>query len=425
MYQIESAGAAIREGNPAKRPWYRMSTGVLLLGLTSLLTDISSEMISTILPAYLLFGLRLAPFQVGLIDGLYQGASVLVRFVSGLAVDRFRAPKWIATAGYSLSALSRVGFLAFGAGGFGAVVALVTADRIGKGIRTSPRDAMIAASVDSTQLGAAFGVHRAMDTIGAMIGPLLAFAILSWTRQSFQTVFIVSLCFGVMGVAVLALFVPNSLGGGAQAKRLDLRNLLAELKNAHYRTALLGASVLALFKLSEGLIFLNLQRKLALTPAIIPLLFVASALVYIALAVPIGAFADRIGRTRVFAAGHVCLLVAYGLLLAPRITTSETGAWLEAALLVALLGLFLAATEGVITAQVSARVAEGARGTAIALLATGVGLGHLIASALFGAIWSAFGPSTSLAVFMTGMTVALVVYLYLARTTDYETIRPL
>jgi MFS family permease len=411
MYQIESAGTAIRKGKRPNPPWYRMGTGVLLLGLTSLLTDISSEMISTVLPAYLLFGLRLTPFQVGLIDGLYQGASVLVRFVSGLAVDRFRAPKWIATAGYSLSALCRVGFLAFGAGGFGAIVALVTADRIGKGIRTSPRDAMIAASVDSTQLGVAFGVHRAMDAIGAMVGPLLAFTILSFTRQSFQTVFIVSLCFAVLGVAVLTLFLPNSLGGGAQAKRLDLRSLFAELKNARYRAALLGASLLALFTLSEGLIFLNLQRKLALAPAIIPLLFVASALVYIALAVPIGALADRVGRTRVFAAGHVCLLAAYGTLLVPPITTSTAGAWLEAALVVALLGLFLAATDGVITAQVSARVDDRARGTAIALLATGVGLGHLIASALFGAIWSAFGPGASLVVFMFGMTVALIAYL--------------
>jgi MFS family permease len=414
MYQAESARTALREGKTATRPWYRLGSGVLLLGATSLLTDISSEMIVTILPAYLLLGLRLAPFQVGLIDGLYQSASVLVRFASGLAVDHFRAPKWIATAGYALSALSRIGLLAFGASGFGPLAAMITLDRIGKGIRTSPRDAMIAASVEPAHLGAAFGVHRAMDTVGAMLGPLLAFAILSITRQSFQTVFIVSLCFAVLGVATLALFVPGDLGGGAAAKRLSLRSVLAELRNPRYRSALIGASLLAAFTLSEGLIFLNLQRKLELSPAVIPLLFVGSALVNIALSVPIGVLSDRVGRARVFAAGHIGLAAVYLLLLAPRVLPdAPVAVWLEAGLIMALLGAYYAASDGVISAQVSALVDQGARGTAIALLATGLGVGHLIASTTFGALWSGLGSRAALGLFALGIVCVTAAFVFI------------
>jgi MFS family permease len=419
MYQAESARAALREGKTAKRPWYRLGSSVLLLGATSLLTDISSEMIITILPAYLLLGLRLAPFQVGLIDGLYQSASVLVRFASGLAVDRFRTPKWIATAGYALGAFSRIGLLAFGAIGFGPVAAMVTLDRIGKGIRTSPRDAMIAASVEPAHLGAAFGVHRAMDTVGAMLGPLLAFAILSITRQSYQTVFIVSLCFAVLGVATLALFVPGDLGGGAAAKKLSLRAVLTELRNPRYRTALAGASLLAIFTLSEGLIFLNLQRKLDLPPAVIPLLFVGSALVNIALSVPLGVLSDRVGRARVFAVGHIGLAATYLLLLAPRVLPdAPASVWLEAGLVIALLGAFYAASDGVISAQVSALVDPGARGTAIALLATGLGFGHLIASAAFGALWSWLGPQAALGLFALGIVCVTGAFVWISARGD-------
>src|SRR5215208_5774496 len=168
MYPIQSSGDLLknkRKNLLSRSMWTSVGSTVIYLGLTSLLTDISSEMVTATLPLYLLLTLRLAPLQFGLIDGLNQGASVLVRIASGLIADRWRRTKEVAAAGYAFSAICRIGLLLVGRSwlGISGVVLLV---RIGKGIRTSPRDAMIAASVPSDKLGTAFGVHRAMDTAG-------------------------------------------------------------------------------------------------------------------------------------------------------------------------------------------------------------------------------------------------------------------
>ena len=150
---------------------------MFFLGLTSLLTDISSEMVTSILPLYLVLTLGLTPLQFGFIDGLSQAVAAFARLGSGLLADRWRNHRAVAAAGYGLSALSRLLLLAAG-GAWGLLSSAIVLDRIGKGIRTSPRDALISLSSAPERLGLAFGVHRALDTIGALLGPLLAFAIL-------------------------------------------------------------------------------------------------------------------------------------------------------------------------------------------------------------------------------------------------------
>ncbi|MGE0028688.1 MAG: MFS transporter [Thermoleophilia bacterium] len=162
-----------------------------MLGITSLLTDVSSEMVATILPLYLVFTLGFTPLQFGVVDGYQRGASALVSLGGGLVADRRRRHKEVATAGYGLSAVCKLGYVAAGTS-FAALGAVVFVDRIGKGIRTAPRDALISLSSRREGLGLAFGVHRALDTTGAMLGPLAAFALLAISPEGYDAIFIVS-----------------------------------------------------------------------------------------------------------------------------------------------------------------------------------------------------------------------------------------
>ena len=174
MY-ISFADRAARKNEPARRgpDARKVSAVVVSLGVVSLLTDVSSESVAAILPLYLTGVLGLSTIAYGFIDGIYQGISAIVRIGGGWLSDRTDRPKWVAFAGYGISALARVWLLV--ASGFAAVVGVVAVDRLGKGIRTAPRDAMITAASDPAILGRSFGVHRMLDTVGAATGPLLAF----------------------------------------------------------------------------------------------------------------------------------------------------------------------------------------------------------------------------------------------------------
>src|SRR5215471_17761561 len=203
--------AQLRQGLPAAasatglrlRVPSGVSRNVVYLGFTSLLTDISSEMVSTILPLYLVFFLKFTPLQFGMLDGLYQGGAALIRLVGAAAADRSYRYKEVAGLGYGLSALSKIGLLFGAAGGPGLVAASLFVDRTGKGIRTAPRDALISLSSEPRTLGASFAVHRTLDTCGAMIGPLVGFAVLALLPNGFDVLFVASLCFALIGLGVL------------------------------------------------------------------------------------------------------------------------------------------------------------------------------------------------------------------------------
>ncbi len=167
-----TTGAAARAGLRRRVPGT-----VVALGFVSFFTDISSESVNAILPLYITAVLGMGPLAYGFIDGIYQGVSAAVRILGGWWSDSSRRPKWVAFAGYGLSALSRIALIP--ATGFAAITGVVAVDRLGKGLRTGPRDAMIAGASDPAQLGRNFGVHRALDTAGALIGPLIAFAVLA------------------------------------------------------------------------------------------------------------------------------------------------------------------------------------------------------------------------------------------------------
>ncbi|HLU35411.1 MAG TPA: MFS transporter, partial [Thermomicrobiales bacterium] len=320
MYQIENSGQVLRRGEKGKRfrlTRPRVSATVLMLGFTSLFTDISAEMVSTILPMYLVLNLGLSPFAFGVIDGLYLGGAAIVRLIAGYMADRSRKHKEIAFAGYAFSAISRIGLLLVG-NVWTLLASVVLVDRLGKGIRTAPRDAMISLSTEREKLATAFGVHRAMDTAGAMMGPMIAFLILTLWSDAYDTVFIVSFCFALIGVAVIGLFVQNPNPVPTADAQLSAPPSLGEALNlargSKFGALLIVGGILSVATMSDGFLYLTLQRRLDFNVGFFPLLYVATALIFMLLAIPMGQLADRVGRGRVFVGGYLVLLSVYGLL---------------------------------------------------------------------------------------------------------------
>jgi MFS family permease len=368
-----------------------VSRTVVLLGVVSMLTDISSESVNAVLPIYLTTVLGMTPLAYGSIDGIYQGVSALVRILGGSLADRTDHPKWVATVGYTISALSRV--LLLPAQGFIAITAVITGDRLGKGLRTAPRDAVIASAASPETQGQAFGVHRSLDTLGALIGPMIAFGILSLFPfgGGFRPIFVVSLAFAVIGVAVLVLFVPDVRPRRAQppAARVPMRTVVS----GSMRQLLIAAGVLALLTVSDGFIYLQLATRDDLATRYFPLLLVGSNLAYLLLAIPLGRLADRVGRVRVFVGGHLALLAAYLLAGGPVGGIAATIGCLL------LLGAFYAATDGVLAAIAGQLVPAARRATAIASAQTVVALGRFASSILFGLLWTQAGRSPAITVF--------------------------
>ncbi|MEU7551437.1 MFS transporter [Streptomyces sp. NPDC044571] len=366
---------------------------VLALGTVSLITDVSSEMVTAVLPLYLVAGLGLTPLGFGLLDGLYNGVSALVRLAGGHLGDRFGRHKALAGLGYGLSALCKpLLLLVHTLPAIGAVLAL---DRTGKGLRTAPRDALISLAAAPEERGRAFGMHRAMDTAGALIGPVLAFLILRGAADGYDAVFTVSACVAALGVLVLVLFVPGrrtERSGAAPAEPVSLKASLGLLGRRDLRRIGLCALLLGLCTVSDGFVFLLLQHATGLADRWFALLPLGTAGAFFLLALPLGRLADRIGRWRVFLGGHLALLLAYGLLL-----TDVQHPVLPYAVLL-LHGGFYAATDGVLMAAAAAAVPEEHRGGGLALVQTGQALARFAASLGFGAAWTVWGARPALAV---------------------------
>ncbi|GAB1335299.1 MFS transporter [Streptomyces sp. E-15] len=363
---------------------------MLALGTVSLVTDVSSEMVTAVLPLYLVTGLGLSPLGFGLLDGIYNGFSALVRLVGGHFADRGGGRhKWVAGLGYGISALCKPLLLV--AHALTPIGVVLAADRTGKGLRTAPRDALISLSSTPETRGRAFGVHRAMDTAGALLGPLVAFWILRATVDGYDAVFTVSFCVAVLGLLVLVLFVPGGRGGAVPAERPTLRAALALLRRRELRRITVCALLLGLATVSDSFVYLLLQRRLGVPDRWFALLPLGTAAAFLLLAVVFGRLADRVGRWPVFLGGHGALLVVYALLL-----TSWRGSGLPY-LVLALHGAFYAATDGVLMAAASDSVPESLRSSGLAVVQTGQALTRFACSLLFGAAWTVWGDRAALA----------------------------
>ncbi|KQM81586.1 MFS transporter [Agromyces sp. Leaf222] len=388
-----------------------------------MLTDISSESTAAILPLYLTGALGLSVVAYGVIDGLYQGVSAVVRIAAGYAADRGDNPKWIALFGYGISAIARVGLLF--ASGFAAITAVVVADRLGKGARTAPRDALITASSDPANLGRSFGVHRMLDNIGAAVGPLLAFVVLLVIPDGYSTVFVISLAFAVLGVIVLGLFVPNVHPRAGQAGTADasraVRTATAppfrwrHLANPRLRKVLVVAGLFGLLSIGDGFIYLTLlQNGDTFATQWFPMLYVGTNVAFLLFAVPMGRLSDRVGSGRVFVAGHLALLATYVIASVPAAGPATT------ILCLTLLGLFYASTDGVLAALASQATPAPARASGIAAAQTVVAVTRLVAATGFGLLWVSFGRAEALWI-VAGVLVLVIpvaAWILLRRTDD-------
>ncbi|KUF16768.1 MFS transporter [Streptomyces silvensis] len=442
LSHTRTADAAHRIGNSpgpragaGGRAGARVPATVVTLGLVSLVTDASAEMVTAILPVYLMYGLGIGYLQLGALDGLYTGATVLFRLAGGYAADRLGRPKTVATCGYGISAATKLGLPLIGASA-GSVGLLLAADRTGKGIRTAPRDTLITLAAPEAHLGRAFGVHRALDTLGAMLGPLLAFAVLLALPGDYDAVFLVSFCLAAAGVVLLAFFVradrpecPYDLcgphgggrggvptaGGGAAARSRGaavararvrgLRACLAPLWIPGNRRTVLAAALLGLTTVGDMFFYVALQQRMDLSSRLLPLLPVGTALVFMSAAVPLGRVADRVGRWRLFLLGHLLLLCGYLLVAgAPR---SWPGA-ATAAVVLTLHGLFYAASDGVLMAHIGPAIPARVRTTGLAVVQTAQALARSGGAVAFGAAAALGGLGTAFGGFALALLLALL-----------------
>nr|WP_238412447.1 MFS transporter [Saccharothrix deserti] len=385
--------------------WKGLSANVFALGAVSLVTDISSEMVTAVLPLYLVVGLQLSPAAYGVIDGVYTGATTLLRLVGGYLADRSSKRKTVAGFGYAMSAVAKLGLLLAGSS-TAALGAVITLDRAGKGLRTAPRDALITLSTPSGDLGRAFGVHRAMDGVGAFAGPLVALAVLAAAGESFDSVFMTSFCIAALGVVILVLFVRDHRSP-VPAEPVRVKAIGGLWRDAGVRRVVLAASLLGLATIGDGFVYLLLQKREGLAIGWFPLLAVGTSLVYLLLAAPLGALADRVGRLPVMLGGYVALGAVYLLLFGPL------GGWALVVVVVALYGVFYAATDGVLMALAGPLLPERLRTTGIALIQSGQALAYLGSSVLFGLAWQFWGPeaATRLAAAGVALTLAATVAL--------------
>lgn len=397
------------EGTPkGPKAANRVSSVVISLGVVSMLTDISSESVSAILPLYVTGVIGLSTVAYGFLDGIYQGVSAFVRLGAGWAADLGDQPKWVAFFGYGLSAVARIVLLF--ATSFGALTAVLTADRLGKGIRTAPRDALITDASKPQNLAASFGVHRALDNTGAAIGPLLAFIILLIIPNGFSTVFVVSLAFALVGVAVLGIIVPNrrtnsraaaSIATSAEPRGTRRRTRWRELNNPGLKRLLIVAGLLGVLTIGDGFIYLVLQNRSSFAAQYFPLLYVGTNVAFLAFAVPIGRLADRFGRARIFVLGHVLLLAAY-----LSATLPITGATITIVCLV-LLGGYYAASDGILSVLATQFTTSATRATAIGAAQTVVAIARFVSAAGFGILWFAIGREWSMLLVSIALAIAI------------------
>ncbi len=367
---------------------------VFLLGLTSFFTDIASEMVYPLVPFFLTATLGATPATLGLIEGIAESVASLLKVFSGYFSDRIRRRKAVTIAGYGASVAGRI-FLA-AAAGWGGVLAGRVIDRMGKGIRTAPRDALIAESAHHGIRGRVFGIHRGMDTAGAVAGVLIAAALLSGGRTDYRSVILLSLIPACAGVIIL-FFVRDARNPGTEAPvRPRIRVALVP---PVLRRFLLVAFLFSLGNSSNAFLLLRAAGSGTLLAAVLPAYLIYN-ICFMASAYPAGWVSDHIGRKWVIAAGYA----VYGCVYFGFALTGAAAPVAQIWMLFGVYGLYSGITDGVEKAFVADCATPSLRATAIGLHGTIVGIGVLPASLIAGVLWDHVGPS---APFYLGAALAL------------------
>ncbi len=359
----------------------QIPSGVWALGFVSLLMDISSEMIHSLLPMFMVGTLGASALTVGLIEGIAESTALIVKIFSGALSDYLGKRKGLAVLGYAMGALAKPLFAV--APSIGVVLGARFIDRIGKGIRGAPRDALVADLAPPELRGAAFGLRQSLDTVGAFVGPLLAVGLMLAWNDDFRSVFWVALIPGLLSVLVLLVGVrePKAAATGHRSNPLTRANL-ARMGANYWWVVAIGASF-TLARFSEAFLVLRAEQA-GIAIALVPLVMVAMNIVYAASAYPFGKLSDSVSHTALLAAGLLVLLAADVLLaLAPAPLTLLAG--------IALWGVHMGMTQGLLAAMVAAAAPADLRGTAFGCFTLVTGIAMLIASVIAGLLWDTFG----------------------------------
>ena len=369
---------------PLRRP--AIPRSVWALGLVSLFTDIGSEMVHSLLPLLLVGSLGASGLVIGLIEGTAEALVLIVKVFSGYLSDAWGRRKPLVLLGYGLAALSKPLFPM--AGSVTTIVAARLLDRFGKGIRGAPRDALIADVTPVEIRGSAFGLRQAMDTLGAVVGPLCAVALMTVLLGDIRAVLWFAVLPGLIAVALIVFAVREPESPGRPARLPITREGLASLGKPYWMLVAVAA-LLALARFSEAFLILR-GAQLGLADAHVPLVLVAMSVVYALSSWPSGSFSDRYGRRALFVVGVLVLVLADGVL---ALATGPVGVFAGAALW----GLHLGMTQGVLSAMIVDASGAQRRGTAFGVYGLASGVGLLVASVVAGAVWDGWGGQSTFA----------------------------
>ena len=366
---------------PAATP--RLPAGIWVLGFVSLLMDISSEMIHALLPLFMVGTLGMGVALVGLLEGLAEATALILKVCSGVISDWFGRRKPLAVLGYGLGAATKPLFAL--ASGPGLIFTARLLDRVGKGIRGAPRDALVADIAPPEQRGAAFGLRQSLDTVGAFVGPLLAVALMLLWANDFRAVFAVAVVPALLAVLLLMVGVrePARPAGAARSNPISRANL-KRLPRAYWWVVGVGA-VFTLARFSEAFLVLRAEQ-LGMALALVPLVMVAMNVVYSLTAYPFGKLSDRVSH-------HGLLLAGLSVLVLADVVLAVSTHWVGLLLGVALWGVHMGMTQGLLAAMVAAQAPADLRGTAFGFFNLVSGVALLAASVLAGLLWQHLAPA--------------------------------
>jgi MFS family permease len=359
--------------------------GIWMLGFVSMLMDISSEMIHSLLPMFMVGTLGASALTVGIVEGLAESTALIVKVFSGTLSDYLGKRKGLALFGYALGALTKPLFAI--ANTTGIVLTARLLDRVGKGVRGAPRDALVADLAPPILRGAAFGLRQSLDTVGAFLGPLLAVGLMLLWANDFRMVFWVAVIPGVLAVALLLFGVrePQQRQNGKRTNPIRRENL-RRLSAPYWWVVGIGA-VFTLARFSEAFLVLRAQQG-GVPIALVPLVMVAMNLIYAVSAYPFGKLSDRMSHTRLLALG-LAVLIAADLVLAAN------GHWAVVLAGVALWGMHMGITQGLLATMVADTAPADLRGTAYGLFNLMSGIAMLVASVVAGLLWDRLGASST------------------------------
>ena len=383
-----------------------ITKNVLILGFISLLTDVSSEMIYPLLPVFLTAVLGAGPAFIGIIEGIAESTASILKLFSGWFSDKVKKRKPLILIGYSLSTISRP-LVAISSSWF-QVLLIRFSDRVGKGIRTAPRDALIADSIHPSALGKAFGFHRAMDHAGAVIGPLIASILLYSFTQNYRTIFWLAAIPGILSIILIIFFLSETTPLSRDAKFPMSPSFKGGSRISGNFKRFLGIIIIFTLGNSSDAFLILRANELGITPSQIPLLWLTLHVVKMLSSMPGGALSDRIDRRYVIISGWFVYSIIY---FAFAFATEAYHAWL----LFALYGIYFGLTEGAERALVSDMVSPEERGRAYGLYHFAVGIALLPASILMGFIWQGFGHEIAFSFGAILSIMASILFIFLVR----------